>query len=216
VALKIILRVGRTHGGAGARCTRRPGGGGASGGPVSGASCLWESQRTGARGARRTAHGARRTAHGARRTTRTKSRNEHGQKTRDVLPFVFRASLAVRAGSLYKKYKYKKKRRAPRGPSYSRPTTTTPMQLIVYCIAYCIAYCITSGRPARPTRADSSAGLACVAGALLTGKTARTALPCGAVDSDHRKRAHSGPKLRFGPAATTCAKASRQPAEGRI
>jgi len=36
------------------------------------------------------------------------------------------------------------------------------------------------------------------------------------VDSDHTKRAHSGPKLRFGPAATACAKAPRQPVEGCI
>ena len=38
----------------------------------------------------------------------------------------------------------------------------------------------------------------------------------GGRDSDHTKRAHSGPKLRFGPAATACAKAPRQPVEGRI
>jgi hypothetical protein len=167
-----------------------------------------------AHGARRTAHGARRTAHGAQREPRA-AMNTGRKPGMFFLSFFVRLSPCALVRST-KKYKYKKKRRAPRGPSYSRPTTTTPMQLIVYCIAYCIAYCITSGRPARPTRADSSAGLACVAGALLTGKTARTALPCGAVDSDHRKRAHSGPKLRFGPAATTCAKASRQPAEGRI
>jgi hypothetical protein len=35
-------------------------------------------------------------------------------------------------------------------------------------------------------------------------------------DSNHTKRAHSGPKFRFGPAATACAKSPRQPAEGRI
>jgi hypothetical protein len=37
----------------------------------------------------------------------------------------------------------------------------------------------------------------------------RAAIP--SPDSSYRKRAHSGPKMRFGSAATTCAKASRQP-----
>jgi hypothetical protein len=32
----------------------------------------------------------------------------------------------------------------------------------------------------------------------------------------HHKEAHSGAKLRLGPAATTCAKASRKPVEGHI
>jgi hypothetical protein len=35
-------------------------------------------------------------------------------------------------------------------------------------------------------------------------------------ESVRAKQTHSGPKLRFGPAATTCAKASRQPVEGSI
>jgi hypothetical protein len=37
----------------------------------------------------------------------------------------------------------------------------------------------------------------------------RAAIP--SPDSSYRKRAHSGPKMRFGSAAATCAKASRQP-----
>jgi hypothetical protein len=42
---------------------------------------------------------------------------------------------------------------------------------------------------------------------------------CWAADCDPvraKQITHSGPKLRFGPAATACAKAPRQPVEGRI
>lgn len=41
-------------------------------------------------------------------------------------------------------------------------------------------------------------------------------LRAGHADPVRAKQTHSGPKLRFGPAATACAKAPRQPVEGRI
>jgi hypothetical protein len=90
----------------------------------------------------------------------------------------------------------------------------------------------SNGRSApRPTRAPPVGGRWSSSAPKPTAPTSQRLTPpskhtgpgrlvsnMGYRDSDHTntKRAHSGLKMRFGQAAATCAKASRQPVEGRI